>query len=77
MGEVWGNADQIEANIGHPVVGGLVLFRWTPGHVAVITEVRDKTLSIIEGNYESCQITEREINIDDSGIRGFRYLSQA
>lgn len=43
------------------------------GHVAVVLSIIDDKLFLIEGNYRSCQVTYRTLNVDDSRIKGYVY----
>ena len=45
-----------------PYVGGIMITSEGNGHVAVITEVRESELEVIESNYITCQISRRTVD---------------
>lgn len=64
------NAGDLISNAG-PAVGHVVLLKYDLPHVAVIIGMTETTLTIREGNYEKCAITERIIDQNDPRIRGY------
>lgn len=71
--ESWGNANQIKPTTDTPYIGGQVLTKeGLYGHLAVITDIRDGKLYLIEANYIPCGRSSRELSLDSSLIRGFR-----
>lgn len=75
-GEVWGNASQLLVTTQKPVIGALVLTTEGPGHAGVVASVSADGLMvhILEGNYSSCQYSERELEVNSPVIRGFRVV---
>lgn len=71
QGEAWGAARDMTPNISSPEVGVLALTNEGPGHAAVITEINDDMLTLVEANWTSCEKTTRTINVNDEKIRGF------
>ncbi len=73
QGEVWGVAKNIVPTSPVPYVGGLVITMESKlGHVAVIKEVRENSLLVVEANYKRCQQGEREIRLNDPNIVGYK-----
>lgn len=56
-----------------PKVGAIVVMdsKYPSGHLAVITEVADETISIIEANATPCQVTSRTIDKNNRLIMGY------
>jgi hypothetical protein len=65
------NAWDIEPNTT-PAVGVLALFSYPKAdHVACVVYIGQHGFSVVEGNYERCEITRRFIEWDDPSLRGF------
>lgn len=59
-------------NSPFPVTGAIVVFAGGyTGHVAVVTQVTDTTISLIESNYSRCAITTRTILKTQTNILGY------
>ena len=73
--KIKGNAnDLFPTSTVIPTVGGVVILKyWNPDrhHVAVITEVTETGISIIESNFERCKITRRFIPFESKNIMGY------
>lgn len=73
--KIKGNANDIfPTSTAIPTVGGVVILKyWNPDrhHVAVIEEVTETGLNIIEGNFERCKITRRFIPFESKNIMGY------
>ena len=59
-----------------PTPNAWILFKATStysilGHTGVVMTVGTNTLKIIEGNFKHCQMTIREVKINDPLIRGY------
>lgn len=59
-----------------PVVGGIVVLQYEDTfHVAVITELREKGVMVIEKNYKPCSVTERLVEWTDPHLVTFMSFS--
>jgi hypothetical protein len=68
--QIFGNANMlIPDKFSNPQIGDWVLFG---NHVAVVTDVQDNQLSLIESNYVSGIISNRTIDVKDSNILGYK-----
>ena len=66
------NAWDLKPNTDVPRVGQLALMAYIKtGHVAVIAEILEDGYLIVEGNYRTCQWTERIIPKDYPALIGF------
>lgn len=74
QGERWGNASDLEPTTSVPQVGFLVLTTEGPGHTGVVASISEDLtmIHVVEGNWESCKKTERELFVGESFVRGFR-----
>lgn len=67
-----GYARNLKPNTDTPEVGDIVIIDESPaGHLAVIKTIWADTYVIMEGNYERCVYTEREISKQYNKIIGF------
>lgn len=67
-----GYARNLKGNTDSPEVGDIVILDESPsGHLAVIKTIWADTYVIMEGNYERCAYTEREISKTYNKILGF------
>lgn len=70
--DIYGNANQQIPNSKEPIVGSVVILKGGKlGHVALVLEVRDDSIVIVESNYKPCQITYRVIPKSSSIIKGY------
>lgn len=61
-----------DTKVDSPVIlGGVLLNEGTQGHIAVVLEVNEEDILIIESNYVHCQITMRRLSLNYKRIRGF------
>jgi hypothetical protein len=67
-----GNARFIQPTRTEPYVGGMVITKEGGGHVAIILDIQDDELFIVEGNYYHCQVSYRILNRYDDMVRGDR-----
>ncbi len=70
--EFWGDAKDLEPTTKNPYTGGIVILAEGSGHVAVIENIVGKILFISEANYIPGQKTERQIDMSDKSIIGYR-----
>src|SRR3990167_7975844 len=68
----WGNARDIKPNSDIPTIGGIVITNEGGGHIGIIVSKSGEFITIREGNYEPCRLTERTIRIDNEKILGFK-----
>lgn len=55
-----------------PEVGAVVILKYgQTWHMAKITKLNEASMSVVEGNYEPCKISTREISYNDPHIIGF------
>ena len=71
QGVSWGAAGEIEPTTTQPEIGGFGLTSEGPGHLFVITEIKDGWIKTDEANLISGERTSRWIKVDDTDIRGF------
>lgn len=70
--EVVGYAKNWPKNSETPQVGGVIITNESyAGHVGVITQVQEDSITITEANYRKCQVTERTISITSTVIKGY------
>lgn len=72
--DISGWAGKIEPLGPFPYPGAFVITREGNGHVAVVTKVdlENKTIDIIEANYQKCKVSTRTISLFDPNIKGYR-----
>ena len=73
-----GDADTIVANIGYPVVGGVVLFNYNGDHHAsfISAILPNGNMILHEANKDRCQINvDRVVRQDDEFIRGYYFTN--
>ncbi len=69
----WGNAWNIVPDDGlGPTVGAVVITNERWGHIGVVVSKSEDKILIREGNFKKCKLTERELDIKDKRIRGFK-----
>ena len=68
-----GVAGNHPVNSINPIVGGYVIFKGNPGHIAVVTSVDNDFITIEEANYKPCAYGTRTINLNQSNIKGYYY----
>lgn len=62
----------LKPNITEPLIGDIAIMQYGDiKHVAVITEVTNTNISIIESNYKHCQKTNRTIEYTYNRLVGF------
>ena len=55
------------------LMGGVILAEGPKGHIAIIIEINDDNILIIESNYEPCSITYRRLDLSYNRIVRFVY----
>jgi hypothetical protein len=70
--DIRGIAGAIKPSSQEPKIGSVVLLlEGELGHTAVVIGIEGDDLYLIEANYRSCQITTRQLKMDDKRIRGY------
>jgi len=72
-GETWGNAGAIKPVYDEPKIDRIILLHEGKyGHVGIVTDYTEDTVTFTEANYVRCTETARTIEKTDYRIKGYR-----